>query len=280
MKTLGSIILYGALGVSLFFLWDNVLRSPCSRIIEYSIGEFDDRYRISKDEFLDIVQESELVWEDVAQKELFRYVPDADFKINLKWSENQELLYQGDDLENQLDQQQSSIESVQSRYESALQRYETAKREFRQAEESYQRDVDLWNQNPGTQAAYQELKREERALNEQLTALNSLGALVNRLAEQSNQKIDQFNQGVNEFNQLFDGREFDAGNTDGTEINVYSFDGEEELHALLVHEFGHVLGIGHIEDSESVMYYLLNEENSDGNLTNFDIAALEQSCRL
>ena len=34
-----------------------------------------------------------------------------------------------------------------------------------------------------------------------------------------------------EYNTLFkDPREFDAGNTDGSEINVYSYDGKDELH--------------------------------------------------
>ena len=72
--------------------------------------------------------------------------------------------------------------------------------------------------------------------------------------------------------------EFDAGNTDGTEINIYSYDGLPELHTLLVHEFGHVLGIDHVDDQYSVMYYLLNEDNRGGELTDVDIAALGSSC--
>lgn len=280
VKYIKSFFLYGGLLASIFLLVDTLLHTPCSDIIEYDIGSFDERYRISKDDFLTTIQLAELPWEEVAEKPLFVYTPGADFKINMLWSENQERLYEGEDLEKDLNLTQGSIDGIQQRYEALVKQYDSARRAFTRDESTFQRELVEWNRNPGTQQEYISLKKKEADLEQELTALNTLGKTVNTLAQQSNAKIDEYNQGVNQYNGLFDGREFDAGNTDGRKINVYSFDGTQELYTLLVHEFGHVLGIDHIDDPLSTMHYLLNDENKQGILTDKDKEAFIASCRL
>lgn len=280
MKAIRSIVLYGGLMVSIGLLAYTLLRTPCSSVIKYDIGEFDERYRITKEVFLATIQEAEIPWEDVAEKQLFVYTPGADFKINLLWSENQQRVHEGNNLQKDLDTKQSSLDGIQQQYDTAVRRYESAKKSFQRNEARLQQEINQWNSNPGTEQEYNQLKQKEADLKKELAKLNALGKKVNDLAQQSNQKIDDYNQDVNQYNQLFDGREFDAGNTDGSKINIYSFDGEQELYTLLVHEFGHVLGIDHIDDPSAVMYYLLNEENEQGDLTDVDISALTESCRL
>ena len=282
MKILRSIILYGTLAFSLVLLWHNVLRSPCARFIEYDIGTFDERFLISRDAFITQIELAEIPWEEAAGKNLFRYVPGADFKVNLIWSEEQERLYQGNVLENQLDSRQESIESIQNRYQSAVTRYERSVKEYETKLTAYEKDVTYWNNQGGApEDEYTKLQKEATSLENKAKEVNRLLAQVNDIAEENNQKVENYNNGVEQYNDLFvGGYEFDAGNTDGREINVYSYDGDQELRVLLVHEFGHVLGIEHVDDPYSVMYYLLNDQNKKGELTDVDIAALEISCRL
>lgn len=280
MKYIKPVLLYGGLGASVILLVHTLLLTPCSSIIEYDIGEFDERYRITQEEFLATILEAEIPWEDAAGKSLFVYTPGAEFTINLLWSENQQRVYDGDDLEKNLDSKEELINGTQQRYQTAVRRYESAKQTFQKNEASFQRDLSRWNSNPGTEQEYTALKKKETALKRELKKLNELGKEVNIYAQESNQYIDEYNQNVNQYNELFDGKEFDAGTTDGKRINVYSFDGREELYTLLVHEFGHVLGIDHVDDSGAIMYYLLNEENKNGTLTERDITALMESCRL
>ena len=280
MNKLRPLLLYGTLVASIVLLAYTVLRTPCSSVIEYDIGVFDERYNISRESFLSVIQEAEIPWEEAADKPLFVYSPGADFKINLLWSENQERVIQGKDLEQNLDVKQQSLNSVQREYELLSRRYEAAEERFNRNESVFQRELDAWNRNPGTQSEHQDLKRQESSLRSDVQELNMMGAELNKLAQLSNQQVNQYNEGVNEYNNLFDGREFHAGDTDGTEINVHSFDGREELHTLIVHEFGHVLGIDHLDDPGSVMYYLLNDENDGGNLSDMDRQALFESCRL
>ncbi|MFT7328200.1 MAG: hypothetical protein ACI870_000386 [Crocinitomicaceae bacterium] len=282
MKWLWTIFLYGTLILSLFFLWENVLRSPCSRVIEYSIGAFDERFEISQGEFINQIELAEIPWETSAEKQLFRYVPNATFKVNLIWSEEQERLYEGDKLENTLDSRQNSLDSIQTRYQSAVRNYEKSVRSYETKLSSYEKEVSYWNEIGGApQAQYQKLESDAEKLDRTATEVKTLLGKVNELADENNQKVDLYNDGVSEYNQLFTvGHEFDAGNTDGTEINVYSYDGIPELQTLLIHEFGHVLGIDHVDDKNSVMYYLLTDDNQKGELTHIDIEALQVSCRL
>ena len=280
MKYLKSALIYAVLAVTIFFVVGFFLETPCSSVVEYDIGEFDERYRIDRESFLSVVQKAEIPWEDFAERPLFVYTPGADFKINLLWSESQERVYQGDDLERGLDTKQNSIDTIQQRYDSATSAYESAKKTFEQKEDTFKAILTQWNNNPGTEQEYRDVKKKEAELEKELSILNKLGEKANELAQLSNEKIDEYNEGINEYNGLFDGREFDAGDTDGSMINVYSFDGDKELYTLLVHEFGHVLGIDHVEDPSSTMYYLLNEENEHGILTDIDKEALVVSCGL
>jgi len=281
MKIIRTIILYGALAFSLVLLWDNVLRSPCSKLIEYDIGIFDDRFRIDREAFITQVELAEIPWEQVADKNLFRYVEGADFKVNLIWSEEQERLYKGNDLENELDSEQNSIDTVQNRYQSAVTRYERAVRSYETTLVKYETHVTYWNTQGGAPASeYTTLQNEADSLERKASEINRLLAQVNKIADENNEKVEDYNSSVGEYNNLFNqGHEFDAGNTDGTEINVYSYDGIQELRTLLVHEFGHVLGIEHVDDQNSVMYYLLNDQNQKGELTEIDTEALQLSCR-
>lgn len=282
MKILRTILVYGTLALSLFFLWENVLRAHCSRVIEYDVGTFDERFGIKKEAFITYVELAEIPWEEKADKQLFRYVPGAEFKINLIWSEEQERLYKGEGLEEDLDSVQESIDTVQGRYQSAVSRYERATKDYEQKLHRYERDVTYWNGKGGAPTAeYDQLQNQAKSLEKKANEVGLLLANVNKLADENNQRVGDYNNGVAEYNNLFNkGHEFDAGNTDGTEINVYTYDGVRELQTLLTHEFGHVLGIDHVEDEGSVMYYLLNSKNQKGELSNVDIAALELTCKL
>lgn len=277
-----TILLYGTLATSVFFLWDTVLRPPCTRVVEYDVGVFDERFGINKEFFITYLQTAEIPWEEESGKQLFRYTPGADFKVNLIWSEEQERLYKGNSLEENLDSVQESIDSLQGRYESAVTRYERATTEYETQLADYEREVTYWNNNGGApEKEYSALQKQVTALDAKAAEIKRLLTTVNKLADDSNARVQNYNSGVAEYNNLFNaGSEFDAGNTDGTEINVYTYNGNQELQTLLIHEFGHVLGIDHVDDEKSVMYYLLNDQNKKGVLTGYDIAALQLSCKL
>lgn len=282
MKSLRTVILYGTLIGSLFLLWTTVLRNPCNTVVEYDIGVFDERFRIERNDLIDLLAQAEKPWEQEARKDLFVFKEGADFKVNFVWSEEQERLYKGNDLSIELNSQEKNLDTIQSRYQSAIARYEQSLREYETKLKKYEKDVDYWNEQGGAPPeTYNQLQQESKNLEKKAHEVNQLRLAVNDLAEQNNNRVEDYNDGVAEYNTLFsEAREFDAGNTDGKEINVYSYDGNDELATLLIHEFGHVLGIDHVETEDSVMYYLLNEENKSGRLSKEDISELFRICRL
>lgn len=281
MKIIKNIIYYGIIIFAVWFAWDTYTKTPCDRVINYDIT-FDNRFRITENEFISFIERAEAPWEEAAGRELFRYVPGSKFKINLIFTEEQERLYQGKDISSELDSQQSGLDSLQSRYQSAVRRYESGLKSYQSQLQKYERDVEYWNARGGAPTeTYNQLRQEGNKLDAKLREIEGLRVTVNKLAEENNKEIKEYNQGVNNYNELFrDPKQFDAGNTDGTEINIYSYDGNQELMTLLTHEFGHVLGIDHVEDESAVMYYLLNDQNKGGILKTADINALDFSCKL
>lgn len=281
MKLFKNIIYYGIIIFAVWFAWHTYTKTPCDRVIEYDIS-FDDRFRISQDEFISYVERAEEPWEDAAGRELFKYVPGSKFKINLIFSEEQERLYLGNDISFDLDVQQSDLDFLKSRYQNSVNRYELGLREYNNRVSKYEKDVEFWNTQGGAPTVtFKKLQQESNNLKKKFQEVERLRMNANQLAEESNQEVQEFNNGVQDFNKLFmDPKQFDAGDTDGTEVNIYSFDGPQELMTLITHEFGHVLGIDHVDDESAVMYFLLNESNKGGVLKTADINALDLSCKL
>ncbi len=282
MKNIITIVTFVILTISLGIFYRIVIQTPCGRVIEYDIGNFDERFKINKDQVIDVIKRAEIPWEDVAGKNIFKYVPGADFKVNLIFGEQQEKLYKGQNLENTLNSREEIINSNKDRYNLALKRYSNALSKYESQLKKYEQDVNYWNSHGGAPTAeYNKLQSEARSLDSKVKEINKLQDLVNKIANESNINVNKYNNDINKYNNLFEsGKEFDAGDTDGMGINVYSYSDLSELHVLLIHEFGHVLGVEHINDPTSVMYYLLNNENTSGKISENDANALKEICKL
>src|SRR3990167_9732757 len=84
VKFIKTVLVLAALGVFAFALWGPLRNAavqvqntyfPCQNPITYSIGSFDERFKISRDEFLAAIAKAEQIWEAAADKELFSLTP-------------------------------------------------------------------------------------------------------------------------------------------------------------------------------------------------------------
>jgi hypothetical protein len=257
----------------------------------YSLGTFDERFGIGKDRFLQVVDQAKRIWESAAGKELFRYRKDGLMRVNLVFDWRQESLLKAKEQRARLDENGSSFDMLKSDYErksASVEREQSAYEESGQAYKThldeYNALVTRWNNGENrTEAEAQFLENKKKELDQELSLversrvsfktnvddLNALGERISALAKKLNLEVEKFNGTyVNQ-------REFEKGVFDGRNIDIYEFDKEEDLKVALVHEFGHALGLEHVDNPHSIMYRKLAAQDiSDIHLTSEDLTQL------
>lgn len=281
-------ILFG--GGYLYQLASSVCRVP----IAYSIGFIDERFDLEPDEINDILARAEAVWESPTERELFVYDESSDFVINFRFDERQQLTEAEIEFRERLESAQSTNQEIGNTYESLISEYEAIKNSFDARRRQYETDLEQYNQivNEHNQAggappdAFQALEDERsrleaegRTLHRLIRNINELAEKINLLSEQGNAMVESYNRGVAAYNQTFGvPRRFTQGEYERGGITVYSFANRDELTLVLAHEFGHALGIGHVDGEESVMHYLIGGQREDLSLSTHDEAAFAAIC--
>ncbi len=277
------------------FVWKNS-ELPCRQPIEYSIGQLDASFGISREAFLRDIVQAEAVWETVWGRNLFQYVPEAPLVVNLIYDDRQQQTVEGQAL----DQTRKKAESIQEKlsteqervmttYEKRSTEYEKALSTFKSRLAEYNKSVTDWNKKGGASPEeYNRLQSEMKSLSALQGDLESRRVLVNTLAEQVNkfskqqiEVVEKYNDQVKEYSNRYGegGESFDQGEYTDSAINIYQFDDEPHLRLVLAHELGHALGIGHIDNPASIMYYFMERQDSVGLVpTAEDKAALTAVC--
>lgn len=273
------------------------LEKPCDKPLEYSIGNIDPRFNISRDDLLKTAAQAEKVWENPSGKNLFQYNPETSFKINLVFDSRQEQTLASRKLEEQLSQLESSHDSIMQEYDSLsatykkrIDAYNKAVAKYKDDLEKYNEEVSYWNKQGGAPPdTYEDLKDQKKELDKRFDnlekeriAINNLAGKANNLAQQSNKIADTYNQNLNTYKNRFgESVQFDKGVYNGQEIDIYQFYETGDLRLTLAHELGHALGIDHLENSKSVMYYLMGDQDMDHPVVSpEDLQALKDVCKL
>lgn len=249
---------------------------PCAKPLQYTIGTVDSRFNLSPDDLLVEAKEAEKIWESQSGKNLFEYTPSADFKINLIFDERQLASIEADKLAENLDQLEVAHKKITNQYENLsgtyaqkVAKYEADGVTYEKKLKEYNKKVKTWNEHGGTEDELANLRDEKNKLDDlydklekERQALNDLANKTNTLVTQEQKVVKDYNTNVSTYKNSYGaGREFEKGFYDGKEINIYQFKQLTDLRLTLVHEFGHALGIGHIENPQSIMHYLLSEQD-------------------
>ncbi len=162
----GSLYYYGDTPVS--FLEQQFNRfMPCSSPITYSIGNFDERFQIKKQEFVSEIGRAEKIWEDSAHKELFQYVEAGGIlRINLIYDERQAATDELKKIDITIKENEETYNALKSKYNSLLQTHNQEKNKLEQdirtldvMKRSYVEEVDYWNAHGGApEEKYAELE--------------------------------------------------------------------------------------------------------------------------
>jgi hypothetical protein len=288
------------------FIAGYVLFSPktvCERTLKYSIGNFDERFGITKEKFIDTIKETEKIWEEPMKLNLFSYSPDVQFKINLVFSENQKEFMEEKSANEQIDTHTSSNDtlteestSLSTAYDQKLKNYNNSLNAYEKRLNSYNSRVNYWNNNGSVrdfitpsslekerinlESLAVELEKERISANELVDRLKNLEGKINSMVSQVNESVLTYNTKFGEAKE-FDQGEYRENKNRESEINIYQFDETNDLKLVLAHELGHALGLDHAESPESIMYYLMDKQNIVlPQLTQEDIGALKTKCNL
>ena len=238
--------------------------------LAYAIGEIDPKFGITRERVMALAEESRKIWEEAAGRELLLYDQESTFKVNLIFDWRQEKLIAAREARAGLDEHGKSFDERQDEYSRKSSVLETSKFALDQQAKGlqtrlsdYNARVARWNEGGERteserrylQATKAELETERVELEKKQSDLNRQAEELNELADTLNELAKKFNLEVENFNGTFvRSRDFEKGVFDGSSVNVYEFEKEEDLKLTLIHEFGHALGLGHTEDPASIMH--------------------------
>lgn len=277
-----------------FYLY---FRNPCDQTLSYSIGRFDSQFGLSEVNFKNYLAEAERPWEGALKRELFVYDPTAKFKINLIYDERQQLteakrktefgLTAIEDIFQKLDAEFLAAKAV---YEARVASYKRALDSFEARKREYENQVRFWNNKNGApKNEYEILQREQEYLNSEVARLNQESIEVNRLSNELNLLLEKRNSAAADYNRVAKdyneeyghGLEFNQAEYTNGEINVYQFGDKKDLVLAMAHEFGHALGMDHVENPNSIMYFVTqNMTKTVSTISDEDMVELARVCGL
>jgi hypothetical protein len=267
----------------------------CLAPLHYAVGTVDARFGIATEDVRADLLKAESIWEDVAKEDMLQYDAQADFKINLVFDDRQKQIIESKKLEQRLNAVQllkkgisKEYDALSSQYEKKKSRYEDDVKRYNRLASEYEKQVKYWNDNGGaSDDDYQRLQQQRKDadvmaddIEKQRKALNALVDQLNVLVKKEKKAVSSYNQDIATYESVY-GREkkFDQGVYTGKEINIYQFSAENDLVLVLVHEFGHALRMDHVENPQSIMYYLMSKQDvNHPTLSAEDRQALKNRC--
>jgi len=235
-----------------------------------------------------------VVWEKPTGKNLFNYDPKGTVVVNFVFDERQAMADSQVSQKASLDAKKSenetliaSINTLRDQYEANSKAYQDKLHTYEGKLNAYNDKVNRYNDQGGApQNEFKKLEVEKNALNVEsdslnktADSLNNLAKQINELSQKSSQIIESYNNQVKTYNNQFGfSREFTQGDYQSKTINIYKYSTENEVAKVLAHEFGHALGMDHVEGKSSVMYYLIGDTSHTPTLSTEDMNAFTLEC--
>lgn len=245
--------------------------SYCDQPISYYVDTVDPKFNLSREDFSADTNQAASIWNKTWGKKLFVYDPKGKLSVNLIYDERQS-------LNSKINQLKNDVQSEKQSLNPKIEEYRKLSSDFKQKLDSLNSEIEHWNQRGGAPPdEYDKLIQKQQDLQTQANDLNAMAQKLNISTDIYNSQVDKLNKTIETFNNVLEDRP-EEGLFDGpnNRIEIYFNINEEELIHTLAHEFGHALGIGHVNNPLAIMYFKTSQKIVPAKE---DIEKLQEVCK-
>jgi hypothetical protein len=270
-------------------------KNPCTTTKTWSLGPIDPRFGLSTDTVKLYAEGAVKTWNNAYnQNQLLHYVEkEGDIELTFVYDERQRTTIQNEKLKASIEEDKTALDDLKATLETLKAEYTELGKTIASKTKAYTNhlsthnsEVAYWNKQGGAPTSdYQRLQREEAALETERASLNAsinrynqLGDRIRDYGTSHNEVVDTLNAKIETLNQSNLG-EFEEGTYDPATriITIYEFDDATSLKRVLTHEFGHAIGLKHVEEKNAIMYPV--NQGNNLSLTQGDKDELARICR-
>lgn len=265
------LLIIGAIFFGIFYYL--LMRNNCHVPVGYSIGQVDNRFKVSQDDILTAAEDAANRWNVETNTDLFDYNPSSKLKINLIYDQRQADLDKINAEMQKLTNTKTTVENANEQYKMMLGTYQSDLA-------NYNSLVDYWNTQGGAPPdIFNKLQQSKAELDQRRNDLIQMANTLNLQAQNFNENLDNLKAQLDSRKNLIITQGIYEPSTNT--INIYTFGDTDELRLVLMHELGHALGLGHGNNPVSLTYPLLDQQDlKNPGLTPEDINLLKAHCNL